>query len=562
MSQDSEGGRGARNVELLLDAADRGFAQVLAAARRLTGNGRALDEYQVLTERIASLATALRAARELSGCVRRAAAAGITARITEHAALIYAAETMRSLRCALDGTLASAGLGHDEIQGLDDPDSRLALRFGLAPEFIVGVGSDLLESGGGNQHWLGDEAAMLTRDAVRAFARAEVAPLAAEIHRRDLLVPDALIEQMARLGIFAASIPESYGGSGLGYLAMVVTTEELSAASLVAGSLSTRPEILARALLVGGTEEQRRVWLPRIASGELMVAVAVTEPDAGSDVAALSTRAEPAMLAGCPGFRINGAKAWSTFAGRADLLALLARTNPDPAVGASGLSLFIVPKSRHYGGRFEERQPGGGFLRGEAIPTPGYRGMHSFMLSFEDYFVPAENLVGEEQGRDRGFYLQLAGFAVGRLQTAGRALGVAQAALEQTAVYVQQRRQFGRPIGDYQLTRHTLGRIAVRLAAARQLSYAAAQAMEEAERGAHGSARRNADLLAAMAKLLACDVAVWATQECQILHGGWGYAEETSIARSVVDAQVLPIFEGARPILALKVIGQALLREA
>jgi (2S)-methylsuccinyl-CoA dehydrogenase len=196
-------------------------------------------------------------------------------------------------------------------------------------------------------------------------------------------------------------------------------------------------------------------------------------------------------------------------------------------------------------------QPGGGRRVGKADATPGYRGMHSFTLNLERYFVPAENLVGGAEGEGRGFYLQMAGFAAGRLQTGGRACGLAQGALEETAKYVVDRIQFGRPISDYQLTQYTLGRMAVRLLAARAITYAAAEAMDADE--------RKAAPLAAQAKLLACDIAVEVTQAGQILHGGWGYAEEYPISRYVVDAQVLPIFEGVKPILELKVVARNLL---
>ncbi|NIR60624.1 MAG: acyl-CoA dehydrogenase [Gammaproteobacteria bacterium] len=190
-------------------------------------------------------------------------------------------------------------------------------------------------------------------------------------------------------------------------------------------------------------------------------------------------------------------------------------------------------------------------MSGKADATPGYRGMHSFTLQLENYFVPADNLVGEAEGLGRGFYLQMAGFAAGRLQTGGRACGLAQAALEKTAEYVVDRVQFGKPIVEYQLTQYTLGRMAARLAAARALTYAAAEAMDE------GAA--DAAPLAAQAKLLACDMAVELTQQGQLLHGGWGYAEEYPISRYVVDAQVLPIFEGVKPILELKVVARNLL---
>ena len=219
--------------------------------------------------------------------------------------------------------------------------------------------------------------------------------------------------------------------------------------------------------------------------------------------------------------------------------------------GARGLSLFVVPKDSFPGHEFEMKQSGGGVLHGKADRTPGYRGMHSFSLAFDRWRVPGAQLVGGEAGLGRGFALQMAGFAAGRLQTGGRACGLAQAALDKTAAYVVERGQFGQPIGNYGLTRYHLGRMASRLTAARAITYAAAAAMDADERAAAP--------LAAMAKLFACDVAVEVTQLGQLLHGGWGYAEEYPISRYVADAQVLPIFEGVKPILALKVIGRAVL---
>jgi (2S)-methylsuccinyl-CoA dehydrogenase len=432
-------------------------------------------------------------------------------------------------------------------RGLGSPDVLAAIRAAQHEARFRAIGREVIATRGANNAWLPEEMAVMARDAARQFARKEVAPLAEHIHRTDELVPERIITQMADLGYFGMSVPETYGGQGMGNLVMIVTTEELSTASLAAaGSLITRPEILTKALLNGGTEAQRRRWLPPVASGKLMVGISVTEPDTGSDVASVRCRAER----GDGGWLVSGAKAWCTFAGRADVLALLARTNPDPKAGARGLSLFIVPKDRFPGHEFEQRQPGGGVLHGKADATPGYRGMHSFTLAFDRYLVPAENLVGEAEGEGRGFYLQMQGFAAGRLQTGGRASGLAQAALEATAGYASERKQFGRPIGDFQLTQHKLGRMATHLAAARQLTYAAARAMDADETVA---------LEPAMAKLLASDVAVWVTQEGQLLHGGWGYAEEFPISRHVVDALVLPIFEGVKPILELKVIARALL---
>jgi (2S)-methylsuccinyl-CoA dehydrogenase len=431
-----------------------------------------------------------------------------------------------------------------EILGLFVPEA-------LREDRVRAVGRRVAERRGRNDCPLG-EVEELTRDAVREFADTEIAPHAERIHRQDELVPEEFIEKMARLGYFGLSVPEEYGGSGMGNLPMIITTEELSRASLAAaGSLITRPEILTKALLAGGTEPQKREWLPRIASGERMVAIAVTEPDVGSDVAAVRCRAEPATVEGSGGYRITGAKAWCTFAGRADILACLCRTDPDLSKGGRGLSLFIVPKERAYGHAFEAREPSGGRIVGKADATPGYRGMHSFTLNFEGYFVEAKNLIGGPSGLGRGFYLQMGGFAAGRLQTGGRACGLAQAALERSAEYVLGRKQFGKAIIDFPLTEYKLGRMATELAAARALTYSAAVAMDADERGAAP--------LAAQAKLLACDVAVAVTQEGQLLHGGWGFAEEYAISRHVVDALVLPIFEGVKPILELKVIGRSLL---
>mgnify|MGYP000257925507 CR=1 FL=1 len=356
---------------------------------------------------------------------------------------------------------------------------------------------------------------------------------------------------MGELGFFGMAVPEEYGGGGIGNLGMIITTEELSRCSLAAaGSLITRPEILTKALLKGGTEAQKQAWLPKIAAGQVMAAVSVTEPDTGSDVAAVKCRADVAEVGGVTGYVINGAKAWCTFAGRANVLALLARTDANPQSGARGLSLFIVPKDTFEGHEFTMQQPSGGMLHGKADRTPGYRGMHSFSLTFDNYFVPAANLVGEAGGLNKGFYLQMNGFAAGRLQTGGRATGLSQAAIERTAEYANDRKQFGQPIGSYQLTQHKLGRMGTYCMAGRQLTYAAALAMDKDESVA---------LEGAMAKLFTSDVAVWVTQEGQLVHGGWGYAEEFPISRYVVDATVLPIFEGVKPILELKVIARQLL---
>lgn len=532
---------------LLTRATEALCAEAVTRAAALTAGGERIDDHQVTVEAVSYAATEARVARALVDALAAQPKAGpaFTGPAVCATALLH-----RAARDRLDAVAGALDLDA-ALAATRAPELTAALRRAGDDGALRAVGRQVIEAGGRNA-WPIDPTLAEVRASVRAFAEREVAPHAEHIHRTDELVPDRIITAMAELGYFGLSVPEAHGGHELGNLAMILTTEELSRASLAAaGSLITRPEILAKALLAGGTDAQRAAWLPRLASGELMVAISVTEPDVGSDVASVSCRATPATDGDRAGWRLTGAKAWCTFAGRADVIAVLARTDPDPAKGARGLSLFIVEKPRFDGHAFAAEQPGGGRLTGKADRTPGYRGMHSFTLSFEDWFVPAANLVGEAGGLGRGFYLQMAGFAAGRLQTGGRACGLAQAALETTAAYVAARRQFGQPIGDFGLTQHQLGVMASRLAAARAITYEAALAMDTDERAAAP--------LAAQAKLFACDVAVEVSQRGQVLHGGWGYAEEYPISRQVVDALVLPIFEGVRPILVLKVIARALL---
>jgi (2S)-methylsuccinyl-CoA dehydrogenase len=522
--------------------------EALAAGRKTTADGKAIDEHQVHAERLAYAATETAAAEALAAYARARRDAGAADPVFERMAAAFAGETAARLRADVEAHRDDWGVSDATLgRTLGSSAVVAAVRAAQHESRFREIGREVIRTRGANDSWIDGDVAEMARDSARGFARKAVAPLAEKIHRHDELVPDGIIRQMAELGYFGMSVPEEYGGQGMGNLVMIVITEELSAASLAAaGSLITRPEILTKALLKGGTDGQKRKWLPPVAAGELMVGISVTEPDTGSDVASVRCRAERTEK----GWAISGAKAWCTFAGRANVLALLARTNPDPKAGARGLSLFIVPKDAFPGHEFEMRQPGGGTLHGKADATPGYRGMHSFTLAFENYAVPAENLIGEKDGEGKGFYLQMQGFAAGRLQTGGRASGLAQAALEASATYASERKQFGRPIGDFQLTQYKLGRMATRLMAARQLTYAAARAMDADE---------TVSLEPAMAKLFASDVAVAVTQEGQLLHGGWGYAEEFAISRHVVDALVLPIFEGVKPILELKVIARALL---
>ncbi len=402
----------------------------------------------------------------------------------------------------------------------------------------------------------------MVRDTFRAFAADVVAPHAEHVHRTNGDVPEEIITGLAELGAFGLSVPSEYGGYSEGghdeYVAMVVATEELSRASLgIGGSLITRPEILTRALVKGGSEEQKRHWLPKLAVAEVMPAVAVSEPDYGSDVASIKVTATPGPgPEGQPGYVINGVKTWCTFGARADALALLARTDPDRSKTHRGLSLLIVPKPRGDAHGFVFSQDpvevdGStriGRMEGRPIDTLGYRGMHSYEIALEDWWVPAENLVGESEGLGRGFYYQMEGFENGRLQTAARAVGLMQSAYELALEYAENRKVFDHAIIDYQLTRAKLGRMAVVIQAARQFSYAVATLMGKGEGATEAS----------MVKAYVCKAAEWVTREAMQIHGGMGYAEEYAVSRLFVDARVLSIFEGADETLCLKVIARRL----
>lgn len=541
------------DARALLAAADALLDGALARAKELTKKGSAIDDHQVLSERVAYAATEARAARELVEYAAGVAAEKRGDMWLQATAAAGAADLVASLLARLTPAIDDLGLGDAAIEKAFPADVRKKLRAAANESVFRAIGREIASRRGRNETPL-DETLEQVRSSVREFAEKEIAPHAEHIHRTDDLIPEDFITKMAELGFFGMSVPEEYGGTEMGNLAMILTTEELSRCSLAgAGSLITRPEILTKALMAGGTEEQKQFWLPKIAAGELMVGISVTEPDIGSDVAGVKCRAERKTVDGVDGFVVNGPKSWCTFAGRANVLAILLRTDPDMSKGAKGLSLFIAEKDPHRGHTFECNQPGGGKLTGKADATIGYRGMHSYTLQLENWFVPLANLVGGEGGLGKGFYLQMGGFAAGRLQTGGRACGVAQAALEKACEYVLDRVQFTKPIVEYGLTQFMIGRMAGKLAAARAITYAAALAMDEDE--------RQAAPLAAQAKLLSCDIAVSITQDAQLLHGGWGYAEEYAISRYTVDALVLPLFEGVKPTLELKLVARNLFAE-
>jgi (2S)-methylsuccinyl-CoA dehydrogenase len=524
------------DAERVVDAGVRRLAHASADEGRVSVSK--LDEHQVLAYDLAHVASAVQGCRVMLG-------------YAEHGDF----ESMLTRAFVADAIadLAARLVAREAAWGVETAELGPALPFVEAhrsPGFLEEIAAQLPTGGTGPAH-LGDDLE-LARETFHRFAADKIRPVAEHVHRTNADIPEEIIGGLAELGGFGLSVPEEYEGFAVGgendYLGMVVATEELSWGSLgVGGSLITRPEILTRAIVQGGTDEQKRRWLPRIASGELMVGVMVTEPDFGSDVAGVTTTA----TAVDGGYRINGVKTWATFAGRANAIMLLARTDPDRSAGHRGLSIFVVDKEPAPGHEFRFEADGGS-MEGRAIDTIGYRGMHSYEVSFSDWFVPAENLVGEDGGLGKGFYLQMEGFENGRLQTAARAVGVMQAAFDAGLSYAQERRVFGRSVFDYQLSQAKLARMAALIQAGRQFSYEVARRMGRGE----------GTLDASMVKAYVCRAAEWVTREAMQLHGGMGYAEEFAVSRYFVDARVLSIFEGADETLCLRVIARRLAEQA
>jgi (2S)-methylsuccinyl-CoA dehydrogenase len=525
------------------DAIDLADRVVGKAVRQLAAAGGP-DEHQVLAYDIAHAASGVATARSL---LDYGAKGEVEAKIT----CAFAADMLHDLAGKILGREDAWGVDRDALANTH----AFVAQF-RAPEFLASLADQP-----GPRH-LDDDMEMVA-DTFASFAANVIAPHAEHVHRTNGDVPEEIVTGLAEIGAFGLSVPAEYGGYSEGgdseYIAMVAATEELSKASLgIGGSLITRPEILTRALVKGGTEEQKQKWLPLLATAEVMPAVAVTEPDYGSDVAGITVTATPAPGPdGEDGWVINGVKTWCTFGARADALTLLARTDPDRSKTHRGLTLFIVPKPRGDSHGFELTQdpvdvdgtPRIGKMEGRPIDTIGYRGMHSYEIALENWWVPAENQVGMEDGLGKGFYYQMAGFENGRLQTAARAVGVMQAAYEAALDYAENRKVFGEAIIDYQLTRAKLGRMAVLTQAGRQFSYAVATLMAKGE-GA---------MEASMVKAYVCKAAEWVSREAMQIHGGMGYAEEFPVSRLFVDARVLSIFEGADETLCLKVIARQLI---
>ncbi|HAS50738.1 MAG TPA: acyl-CoA dehydrogenase [Gammaproteobacteria bacterium] len=547
-------------LDAVQKALDYSLADVKERSQKADGKISAalLDQHQLVSYDLSLSCAEVTGARFSLDYAKRArtAGGGSASELTleERFALLFTAEALQGIRNRLSSRPADFGL-NDQWLGatIDHAAVRQFCLAQLAAVKVAELGQLMRAQGGVTGAYLLDDHHEMMRETFRRVAEEVVMPLAEEIHRHDLDIPATIIDQLKDLGCFGISIPERFGGiqsdEQEDNLGMIVVTEELTRGSLgAAGSLITRPEILAKALLKGGTEEQKLKWLPQLASGDLLCAVAVTEPNYGSDVANMRLKATKTE----GGWLLNGAKTWCTFGGRAGVLLVLARTNPDLSLGHRGLSMFLLEKPDYSGHAFEFVQPEGGKLTGKAIPTIGYRGMHSFDLFFDNVFIPDENLLGGPEGEGKGFYFTMAGFAGGRIQTAARAVGLMQAAYEKALSYSQERMVFGYPIGDYQLTQVKLARIATYLAVGRQFTYSVGRLMDRGE----------GDMEASMVKFFTCKTAEWVTREALQIHGGMGYAEEVSVSRYFIDARVLSIFEGAEETLALKVITRSLVDNA
>ncbi|MFO0677397.1 MAG: acyl-CoA dehydrogenase family protein [Polyangiaceae bacterium] len=526
-----------RALETLL-----GRATAHVAARVVEGDKLAsakLDAEQLAAHGVAYLATEVEAARQIDAWLRRLEDAKTATEIETRTAVLYVAELVRALRAGVNlGQTETIPLSEMGLTATDLGDTLGDGAVATWADECTAAGewlalTRLVRERGTGALGLDDEMLVTLQAEFRKFADREVKPIAQDVHRKDVLVPLEILTKMGELGVFGLTIPEEFGGLGMGKTAMCVVTEELSRGYIGVGSLGTRAEIAAELILGGGTDAQKKDYLPRIAAGELLPTAVFTEPNNGSDLAHIQSRAKKADDGS---WRVHGQKTWITHACRADLMTLLARTKPDDA-GYGGLSMFLAPKSRTgEEGRPEFVDRG---LSGTEIKVLGYRGMKEYELSFDDFVVPADALLGGVEGQ--GFKQLMATFESARIQTAARGVGVAQAALEEGLRYGEQRVQFGKPIVEFPRVARKVARMVVLVQAARQLTLFSARMKDSGKR---------CDLEAGMAKLLATRAA-WECADASVqIHGGNGYAEEYVASRLLVDARVLSIFEGANEIQA------------
>jgi (2S)-methylsuccinyl-CoA dehydrogenase len=527
--------------ERLLQAARSGVAAQVAAAG-------GIDGAQHAAHGLAWLATYVEALRQLTRWARELAASGRLGECERLLAELGAGEYARQIAGGIamsQGEIVRPGeLGvpvpvlrrfEDEIEEHFAASNTASTRARLAALIAADPNATTFGDTGL------DETHSAMREQMRRFVKEEVLPHAHGWHLANAYIPDDLIAKLGALGAFSVSMPEEYGGLGLGKEAMCVVSEELSRGYIGVGSLGTRSEIAGELILANGTEDQKARYLPRIATGEILPTAVFTEPDTGSDLASLRTRASRDGEM----WRVTGQKTWSTHGARADLMTLLVRTDPS-AEGYKGLSMLLAEKPR---GSDADPFPADG-MTGSEIEVLGYRGMKEYEISFDDFEVPGRQLLGGAEGQ--GFKQLMTCFEAARIQTAARAVGVAQSALDLGLKYALERRQFGRPIYEFPRVADKISLMAVEIMMARQLVYFAARAKDQG---------RRCDLEAGMAKLLAARVAWSAADNAVQVHGGNGFALEYPVSRVLCDARILNIFEGAAEIQA-QVIARRLLEGA
>ena len=533
-------------VALLTDAA-RSVDDIFAEARRRVRarvvegdrvSGAKLEAEQHAAHGLAWLATYAQAIREMASYAARLSQEGrfgeTEALVTRVAAGEYGAQVLGGIPMSQTETvrLTAFGLKASDVAKLTSPALETLIETGNTVENRARL-VRLIREGQGLAT-VGDPGLDETLEAIRSemvrFSQAEVAPHAHEWHLQNAYIPAEIIAKMAELGVFGLTIPEEFGGLGLSKVSMCVVSEELSRGYIGVGSLGTRSEIAAELILGGGTQAQKEQFLPGIASGDILPTAVFTEPNVGSDLASLRTKA---TLDGAV-WRVNGNKTWITHPVRADLMTMLVRTKPEEP-GHRGLSILLGEKSR---GDDETPFPDEGLSGGE-IEVLGYRGMKEYELSFSDFAVPADNLLGGVEGQ--GFKQLMATFESARSQTAARAAGVAQNAMDVALRYAEDRVQFGKPLIDFPRVADKIALMAAEIHAARQITYFSARTKDEDKR---------CDLEAGMAKLLAARVAWAAADNALQIHGGNGFALEYPVSRILCDARILSIFEGAAEIQA------------
>ena len=523
-------------ADSLLGAARGAIALRVKAQGRVSG--RMLEAEQYAAHGLGWLATYVESLRQMHGWAERLSAEG---RLGEMECLIlqiafgeYLAQICGGIPMSQTEILRpqDMGLGTGETAALDTDEVAELIRSGNTDAARMRLVQLLTEREGAATYGdcgLDEEAEMI-RDQFRRWTQERVLPDAHEWHLKDELVPDAIVEEMAELGVFGLTIPEEHGGLGMGKTAMCVVSEELSRGYIGVGSLGTRSEIAAELILCGGTEAQKAHYLPKLASAEILPTAVFTEPNTGSDLGALKTRAQRDG----EDWVITGNKTWITHAARTDLMTVLARTDPETD-NYAGLSMFLAPKTR---GDCATPFPDATLAGGE-IEVLGYRGMKEYTLALDEHRIPGDALLGGVEGQ--GFKQLMRTFESARIQTAARAIGVAQNALDLGLRYAQERIAFGKPLAAFPRVASKLAMMAVEIMIARQLTYYSAREKD---------AERRCDLEAGMAKLLAARVAWSAADNALQIHGGNGFALEYPISRVLCDARILNIFEGAAEIQA------------